>query len=153
FGEVEGGTYIPENSTLDIGPESQVHIHQKLRTIFVWGRGDKTAVVHVHAEINEIWVWGNAEVHVHHFCPKVYASERAVVHCDAPETFVIVTDGSSCHVEKGVRVSGYGEAQIYAPSGMQIGLSGYALWHVTDQLGVVRGNQSTYRGGYMVKHY
>jgi hypothetical protein len=147
IGFVEGGTPLPpEQQTLDIGPTAVVHIHQPLNAIFVWGR----AVVHVHAEVKEIWVWAQAEVHVHAVCPKVYSSEEAVIHCDAPGTLVIATHYTIVHAVNGVRVIGYNEAEIWAPSGLDVTISGYAKWHTDD--GKVHGNMDTYRPGYCIAY-
>lgn len=146
IGEVPGGTYIPERETLDITRNAVVHIHQPLRCIFVFNK----ATVHVHAPIEEIWVGGDAEVYVHATCPKVYLSDKCTAHCDAAGTLVLVTKWSTAHATRGVHVRGYGEGQIYAPSGTDVSVSSYALWHVTDQPGTVHGNTSTYRPGYYV---
>jgi hypothetical protein len=141
LGWSEGATPFRDGESFDITGTAKVELSGKTRVLFICGKAE----VDLFDEVaEEVWIWGDAVLRVHVKC-KVHAS-GGTVYCDVPDAMIIADKRAVVHAAPGVHVRGYNEAQIYAPQGTHVSLSGWANWHLPD--GTVRGNTDTYRPGY-----
>ena len=142
----DGEQLLTPDTTLEFTRDAVAHVHGNATRLWAFGR----AKVHVFGEFDEVFVLGDSEVHLHGKCRFVDVGMNGTLHITderARGTLVYADQHGTVHATDGIKIRGYGESRIHAPSTADVVLSWYAQWHTESE---VRGNLSTYRPGYIV---